>query len=51
MIVGCESRKLVFFDLEMGSRPFKNLKMHSRAVTAAAFHPKYPLMATASLDG
>ncbi|EJT97664.1 BOP1NT-domain-containing protein [Dacryopinax primogenitus] len=51
LLVGSYDRKLAWFDLEMGTRPFKVLRYHSRAIRGLAFSPHYPLFATASDDG
>ena len=43
--------RVSWFDMDLSSEPFKSLRYHSQAVRKAAFHPTYPLMATASDDG
>ncbi|KAL4703128.1 hypothetical protein ACJJTC_000187 [Scirpophaga incertulas] len=39
-----------WFDLELSARPYQTLRLHARAVRGAAFHPRYPLFATAGDD-
>jgi len=51
VIVGSLDRRLVWFDLDLASTPYKTLKYHERALRAVGFHPRYPLMASASDDG
>ncbi|KAL7680728.1 putative BOP1 domain, WD40-repeat-containing domain, WD40-repeat-containing domain superfamily [Plasmopara halstedii] len=51
LLVGSYDRRLCWFDLDLSSRPFKTLKYHEKAVRDVSFHPKYPLMASASDDG
>jgi len=51
VVVGSYDRRLVWFDLDFGSKPYKTLQYHDRAVRCAAFHPgKFPLLACASDD-
>lgn len=51
LIVGTYDRRLIWFDLELGSKPFKTLRYHDKAIRDVAFHRRYPLMASASDDG
>jgi ribosome biogenesis protein ERB1 len=51
LIVGSLDRRMVWFDLDLSSTPYKTLKYHERAVRAVQFHNRYPLMASASDDG
>ena len=51
VIVGSLDRRLVWFDLDLSSTPYKTLKYHERALRSVGFHPRYPLMASASDDG
>jgi len=51
VVVGSYDRRVVWFDLDFGTKPYKTLQYHDRAVRCAAFHPgKYPLLACASDD-
>eukprot|EP00804_Cyclotella_cryptica_P000669 CCRYP_014692-RA/>CCRYP_014692-RA protein AED:0.04 eAED:0.04 QI:764/0/0/1/0/0/2/0/700 len=51
VVVGSLDRRLVWFDLDLASTPYKTLKYHERALRSVGFHPRYPLMASASDDG
>jgi ribosome biogenesis protein ERB1 len=51
LVVGSLDRRLVWFDLDLASTPYKTLKYHERALRSVGFHPRYPLMASASDDG
>jgi ribosome biogenesis protein ERB1 len=51
LLVGTYDRRVIWFDLDLSSMPYKTLKYHARAVRQVAFHPRYPLMASASDDG
>jgi len=51
VVVGSYDRRLVWFDLDFGSKPYKTLQYHDKAVRCAVFHPgKFPLLACASDD-
>lgn len=51
LIVGSYDKKLAWFDMDLGTKPFKTLRYHARALRAVVFHPKLPLFASASDDG
>jgi ribosome biogenesis protein ERB1 len=51
VIVGSLDRRLVWFDLDLANTPYKTLKYHERALRSVGYHPRYPLMASASDDG
>ena len=51
LIVGSYDRRVVWFDLDLSSTPYKTLKFHEKAVRAVKFHRRYPLMASAADDG
>lgn len=50
LIVGSLDKKVVWFDLDLSTTPYKALKYHERAVRSCQFHRRYPLMASASDD-
>ncbi|XP_059487702.1 ribosome biogenesis protein BOP1 homolog [Neocloeon triangulifer] len=50
LLVGCYDCKSIWFDLDLSVKPYLNLRLHSAAVRNVAFHPRYPLFATASDD-
>ena len=51
LIVGSLDHRVVWFDLDLSSTPFKTLKYHERAVRSCCFHGRYPIMCSASDDG
>lgn len=51
LIVGSYDKKLAWFDMDLGNKPFRTLRYHTRALRAVAFHPTLPLFASASDDG
>ncbi|XP_023804233.1 ribosome biogenesis protein BOP1-like [Cyanistes caeruleus] len=51
VICGSYDSKLVWFDLDLSTRPYRTLRHHSRALRSVAFHGRYPLFASASDDG
>mmetsp|Transcript_20707 Transcript_20707/g.31071 ORF Transcript_20707/g.31071 Transcript_20707/m.31071 type:complete len:825 (-) Transcript_20707:98-2572(-) len=51
VIVGSLDRRMVWFDLDLSSTPYKTLKYHEKALRCVGFHSRYPLMASASDDG
>lgn len=51
LIVGSLDRRVVWFDLDLGTSPYKTLKYHTQAVRGVRFHRRYPLMASVSDDG
>ena len=51
VLVSSFDRKVCWFDLDMGQSPYRTLKYHQRAVRRVAFHPHYPLFASAADDG
>uniref|UniRef100_F6XI32 Ribosome biogenesis protein BOP1 n=3 Tax=Equus TaxID=9789 RepID=F6XI32_HORSE len=51
VICGSYDSKLVWFDLDLSTRPYRVLRHHKKALRAVAFHPQYPLFASGSDDG
>lgn len=51
LIVGTYDRKMLWFDLDLSTDPYKTLRLHRNAVRAVAFHKRYPLFASCSDDG
>jgi ribosome biogenesis protein ERB1 len=51
LIVGSLDRRLLWFDLDLSSTPFKVLKYHERGLRSVQYHTKHPLMASSSDDG
>jgi len=51
IVAGSYDRRIVWWDMDFGKKPYKTLQYHDRAVRKSAFHPgKYPLLACASDD-
>ncbi|KAL0225581.1 hypothetical protein P9112_012905 [Eukaryota sp. TZLM1-RC] len=51
LIVSTNDRKVIWFDLDFGSKPFKILSYHSKAAKVVDFNVKFPLFASGSADG
>eukprot|EP01039_Chlorochromonas_danica_P007694 gene7694-8501_t len=51
ILAGSYDRRVVWFDLDLSSTPYKTLKFHEKAVRSVTFHRKYPLFASCSDDG
>ncbi|XP_042201566.1 ribosome biogenesis protein bop1 [Callorhinchus milii] len=51
VICGSYDSRLVWFDLDLSTKPYKVLRHHKKALRAVAFHRHYPLFASASDDG
>lgn len=50
LIVGTYDRKVLWFDLELSTKPYQTMKYHNNAVRTVAFHRRYPLFASGSDD-
>lgn len=51
VVVGSYDRRIVWWDLDFASKPYKTLQYHDRAVRCATFHPgKFPLLAACADD-
>lgn len=50
LLVGTYDRKMLWFDLDLSTKPYKTLRLHRNAVRAVAFHKRYPLFASCSDD-
>ena len=51
MSAGSYDRRMVWFDLDLSSTPYKTMKYHEKSVRHVSFHRKFPLVASASDDG
>ncbi|TIA93538.1 hypothetical protein E3P81_00874 [Wallemia ichthyophaga] len=51
LIVGSYDRKVCWFDIDLGDKPYKTIRYHNRAVRAVKYHPSLPLFASSSDDG
>ncbi|KAF6205239.1 hypothetical protein GE061_019406 [Apolygus lucorum] len=50
LLIGTYDRKVLWFDLELSTKPYKTLSLHSQAVRSVAYHKRYPLFASVSDD-
>ena len=51
ILAGSYDRRVVWFDLDLSSTPYKTLKFHEKALRAVLYHRRFPLLASASDDG
>ena len=51
VILGSCDKRVSWFDLDLGAKPFKTLRYHDRAVRKTRFHPRFPLFASCADDG
>uniref|UniRef100_A0A8C5SVC6 Ribosome biogenesis protein BOP1 n=2 Tax=Laticauda laticaudata TaxID=8630 RepID=A0A8C5SVC6_LATLA len=51
LICGSYDSRLVWFDLDLSTKPYRVLRHHKAALRSVAFHPSYPLFASGSDDG
>ena len=45
-----QDNRLVWYDLDLSTKPYKALRYHEHALRAVAFHRSYPLFASSSDD-
>ncbi|KAJ1927395.1 Ribosome biogenesis protein erb1 [Tieghemiomyces parasiticus] len=50
VLVGTYDRKLCWFDLDLSSAPYKSIRFHQQAIRQVAYHPRFPLFASAADD-
>lgn len=50
LLVATYEKKMMWFDLDLSTRPYQQLKLHHSAIRNVAFHLRYPLFASASDD-
>ncbi|KAJ1951990.1 Ribosome biogenesis protein erb1, partial [Dispira parvispora] len=50
ILVGSFERRLQWFDLDLGSKPYKNIRFHQKGIRQVRYHPRFPLFASASDD-
>ncbi|XP_060533643.1 ribosome biogenesis protein BOP1 homolog [Cylas formicarius] len=50
LLVGTHDRKVLWFDLDLSTKPYQTLRLHGTGVRGVAFHKRYPLFATGSDD-
>lgn len=51
VLVGTNDKRVLWFDLDLATTPYRVLRYHGEAVKAVAFHTHYPLFASSSDDG
>lgn len=52
VVVGSYDRRVVWWDHDLGTKPYKTLQYHDKAVRKVVFHPgRFHLLASASDDG
>lgn len=50
LLVASYDKKIMWFDLDLSTKPYQTLRLHSSAVRNVAYHTRYPLFASASDD-
>lgn len=50
LLVATYDRKMLWFDLDLSTKPYQTLRLHGNAVRSVAFHKRYPLFASGSDD-
>lgn len=50
VIIGCQDKRLHWYDTDLGSTPYKTFDYHKRSISSVSLHSRYPLMATGSYD-
>jgi ribosome biogenesis protein ERB1 len=51
VIIGSYDKRVVWFDLDFGVKPYKVLRYHQMAVRSVVYHHQFPLFASCSDDG
>jgi len=51
VLASSDDKRVAWFDLDLGTRPYKTFASHAAGVQAASFHPRYPLFASGAHDG
>lgn len=50
LLVSTYDKKILWYDLDLSTKPYQTLRLHHGAVRNVAFHLRYPLFASASDD-
>ncbi|KAF2882281.1 hypothetical protein ILUMI_23901 [Ignelater luminosus] len=50
LLVATYDRKVLWFDLDLSTKPYQTLRLHGTAVRGVSFHKRYPLFASGSDD-
>ncbi|XP_023313834.1 ribosome biogenesis protein BOP1 homolog, partial [Trichogramma pretiosum] len=46
LIVGTYDKKLLWFDLDLSTKPYQTLRLHGTGIRGVAYHKRYPLFAS-----
>ncbi|KAK2580999.1 hypothetical protein KPH14_006052 [Odynerus spinipes] len=50
LLVATYDRKMLWFDLDLSTKPYQTLRLHGTGVRGVAFHKRYPLFASGADD-
>ncbi|XP_023305270.2 ribosome biogenesis protein BOP1 homolog [Lucilia cuprina] len=50
LLVSTYDKKMLWFDLDLSTKPYQTMRLHKNAVRSVAFHLRYPLFASGSDD-
>ena len=50
VLVATYDRKMLWFDLDLSTKPYQTLRLHGTGVRGVAFHKRYPLFASGADD-
>eukprot|EP00850_Spirogloea_muscicola_P002471 SM000009S23600 [mRNA] locus=s9:1013105:1019315:+ [translate_table: standard] len=50
LIVGSKDMRLIWFDMDLSTKPYRTLRNHEQGLRAVAFHKTYPLFVSCSDD-
>ncbi|XP_015126558.1 ribosome biogenesis protein BOP1 homolog [Diachasma alloeum] len=50
VLVGTYDRKMLWFDMDLSTKPYQTLRLHGTGVRGVAFHKRYPLFASGADD-
>ncbi|XP_076750011.1 ribosome biogenesis protein BOP1 homolog isoform X2 [Xylocopa sonorina] len=50
VLVGTYDRKMLWFDLDLSTKPYQTLRLHGTGVRGVSFHKRYPLFASGADD-
>lgn len=50
LLVSTYDKKMLWFDLDLSTKPYQTIRLHKNAVRSVAYHLRYPLFASASDD-
>ncbi|KAJ8670300.1 hypothetical protein QAD02_001559 [Eretmocerus hayati] len=50
LLVGTYDKKVLWFDLDLSTKPYQTLRLHGTGVRSVAYHKRYPLFASGADD-